>query len=1259
MNKKAQAGFEISLLIVSIFAFAFLIAIPTTNGASVISQPSACCEKISGKDAFCINAKESECDNSINSETNQKYKISPTSCESTSYCKQGTCYDSSEGICMENTPRRVCEENGGAWDQREIQELPQCQLGCCIISDQAAFVTLTRCKQLSSFFGVEIDYRKDISTEMQCIAQAQAQDMGACVYEQDAVRTCKFTTRKDCNAPEIAEGLDLEMTSEKRFYKDYLCSAEELNTDCARQSKTGCYNGDVYWLDSCGNRENVYFGENEKAKDESWNNGRVTEADKICRPSPDGKNVDCGNCEYLQGTRCAKYEKGLFSLKKPKYGDYYCQPTYCEEEGIQYKNGESWCVYDGAQGNGKDPVGSRHFRKICIDGEIHVEPCEDFRNEICIQDKVEIDDGTYSNAICRVNRWQDCVLVGNREDCENINRRDCIWKENVKGIGNLCVPNVPPGLKFWEEGDAQSICGAASRTIVVKYEKSNLLDSWDCIENCEFDPKKSDKGEPAVRALNGICTNLGDCGGYVNYAGKFTHDGYNWNSGGNKKFSPNSINILIQGVAKPSYIISVFAGFALFQLVKAGESGEAVKPSESEVCDDSIGVCDDSSIQNVIPIESEDTSPKNSWSDYAKMFGGGLFGGKGNSKSIPSTGLNPTAESGQDIAKNPEILSESKPYLKELGMSVFWAASAYGFGKQIGSKLGLNKGQSDALANALGGGTLMYSLLKSENVGNYMSNVETLGIGDGWKWLSSHSGYTSFGFSLLIFVLTYKDEKTQTIVFTCQPWQAPTSGQDCEKCNIEDLPCSEYRCRSLGQSCEIVNKGTADEKCTYVSPNDANPPKITTNEDSLSEGYEYTPRKTSSPPGPGFRIEKVNGNCISAFTSIEFGVDTDEPAQCKIDIEHKTKFEDMTYWLGENNLYLYNHTQHFALPGPSAYSNNSLIMKNDGETILFIRCRDKKGNENSAEYAVEFCVDPTPDSTAPKIMATSISNNGCVAENSNYANVEFYVNEPSECKWSHEDKSYDNMENNMRCDTNLYEINALDLYTCKANLTGIGRESNNFYIRCKDQPGAPDNDGNRNMESFKFALKGSNALKMQNLQPNGTISAGVDPAPVYLNAETLFGCSEGKAYCYYATEDKPENYIQFFETNDIVHKQRLDLSTGNYTYYIKCVDEGGNLAKESTTFRVEVQTGAPLVARVYEEDNMLKIRTVRKSECAYSLDNCDFSFAEGTQMPYANSTDHVAEWKEDKTYYIKCRDEFMNEPSDCSIVVRPSKLNEE
>ncbi|MAH47992.1 hypothetical protein CMI37_19375, partial [Candidatus Pacearchaeota archaeon] len=530
------------------------------------------------------------------------------------------------------------------------------------------------------------------------------------------------------------------------------------------------------------------------------------------------------------------------------------------------------------------------------------------------------------------------------------------------------------------------------------------------------------------------------------------------------------------------------------------------------------------------------------------------------------------------------------------------------------------------------------------------------------SWLGANAGLVNLavtvGVALLVYHLLAKDESTEVVQFKCLGWQAPGGGNKCEECNDPDLPCSEYRCKSLGQGCDLVNPGTDKKQCINLNPRDTNPPIITPNKNELTVGYEYS-NVRPNPPNAGLKIlnPEVSDGCVKAFTPLKFGVDTDEPAQCKIDIEHKTSFEEMTHWMGGVNLYLYNHTEQLLLPGPDAFGNGSIILENDKDMTLFIRCMDKLGNTNEADYSIGFCVDATPDSTAPQIKATSINNGGCVAADTDSAEVEFYVNEPVECSWSPVDQDYDSMDNSMACTNQIYELNALQLYTCKTTLTGVARDDTKFYVRCKDQPGKAENERNENKQSYEFSLRGSSDLMIKNLQPNGTIYGSVNPAPVELYTETMFGCDSGKAICYYSDSGDEGDYIMFYDTDkeDGIHTQRLDLGDGSHTYHYKCVDSGGNAAIESTTFNLEIDTNAPVVARVYEEDAMLKIVTVRNSECAYSLDNCDFAFAEGSDMPYANSTVHVTEWNEDKTYYIKCRDQFKNEEADCSIIVRPTR----
>jgi len=181
-------------------------------------------------------------------------------------------------------------------------------------------------------------------------------------------------------------------------------------------------------------------------------------------------------------------------------------------------------------------------------------------------------------------------------------------------------------------------------------------------------------------------------------------------------------------------------------------------------------------------------------------------------------------------------------------------------------------------------------------------------------------------------------------------------------------------------------------------------------------------------------------------------------------------------------------------------------------------------------------------------------------------------------------------------------------------------------------------------------------LKLKTVEPNETIYGVIRPTPVELYAETLFGCEDNKAICYYSVTGAANSFVQFFDTDkaDGVHTQRLDLNDGTYTYYVRCVDSGGNVANTTTTFKVNIDTNAPVVARAYEEEGYLKIVTPLNSECVYNSESCDYLFNEGTSMPYANSTTHVTEWFPDKKYFIKCRDQYRSEPVDCSLVVRPT-----
>ena len=444
-----------------IFAGFFLVLV--LAGMVCAVEVTHCCERTTDG-AWCQNTESENCADG--------YRSVPASCEATSYCKLGCCYDSQEGTCMENTPQKVCEDSNGVWEDGADCDIPQCTLGCCLIGDQAAFVTQTRCKRLSSLYGLEIDYRTTIGSEMQCILSTVSEIEGACVFEKEYEKTCLFVTKKECNEMETSSGV-----SNVEFHQDYLCSSEELGADCGPTEKTTCVKGrdEVYFVDSCGNLANVY--DSSKINDkEYWS--KIYEKSESCNPYvSNADSASCGNCDYYLGSTCKSYERSE-DKKRPLYGDNICRDLSCEYQGKTYQHGETWCA--DAPGTDDNSPGSRYFRLVCYNGDVSVEPCADYRQEYCLESEI---DG-FRTAGCVVNKWEN--------------------SENT---------DVPPGLEFWNaDGSAQSICSQADEICEVTYEKK-LTGDKKCVENCECLDASWQQEKMAE------CNALGDCGSKSNYLG--------------------------------------------------------------------------------------------------------------------------------------------------------------------------------------------------------------------------------------------------------------------------------------------------------------------------------------------------------------------------------------------------------------------------------------------------------------------------------------------------------------------------------------------------------------------------------------------------------------------------------------------------------------------------------------------------------------------------------------------------------------------
>ncbi len=623
-------------------------------------------------------------------------------------------------------------------------------------------------------------------------------------------------------------------------------------------------------------------------------------------------------------------------------------------------------------------------------------------------------------------------------------------------------------------------------------------------------------------------------------------------------------------------------------------------------------------------------------------------------KTVNPEGAKKLANYGKSLEKKHPGAGIGTEVILENAMTI---GAMFGVGYMIGGFIGGNA--NIALGTALSATTFIWQAAK----GKWGTPLE----GITKKLTFGHAGIGGVIIGAIIFVIMYKKTSIEKVEFNCQPYQPPIGGRDCELCNEIQGGCSEYRCKSLGQACELLNAGTKDEKCTWVNPRDVNSPMIKIGK--LLSGYKWTPDTAVRPPATGVVINQTDDSCVEAFTPLEFQIITNEPAQCKIDYNltlGKNAFDEMSYYVGGSNLFDYNHTETMSLPGPDAINKIAPELENDGTYTLYIRCQDANGNFNDDAFSVRFCVKPGPDTTPPRIEAVNVPSNSPINYNTTILDLEVYVNEPAECKWSREDRTFDNMEYSMSCATNVWEMNNKNVYTCLVTLTGIeNRKTNSYYFRCKDQPvGVEESDRNINTQSYLYNIMGTQPLNILEVGPNETIRGSTDTIPVFLEVKTDNGYKNGEAICeYYNDEDNnaPENdedYIEFAETGGNKHKQRQDLAEESYTYYFKCVDLGGNAAYDLTTFGVETDRQGPVVVRVYKEGRELKIITNEEAECSYSNKDCNFEIDGGIQMSSYDDEAHTGDWKTTQNYYIRCKDEYDNQPdpNTCSIIVRPYEV---
>ena len=1191
--------FQLFLLITFSFAVSYLLDKAYVSAATS-SSVSTCL--MSNNNDICQEYSSDVCDSECTS------SCIPSARDQVSECQLGSCLDESQGLCSLNVPKKTCEDSNGKWINDPNGNAPECKKGCCILGDQTIFTTSQRCSIESGLRGLSTIFKPEIESEINCISLSESQEKGACVYEssdQIEKNTCKFLTKSDCKE------------SNGNFYSGILCSNPDLNTNCERQSFTQCVQNkdEIYWFDSCGNPENIYDANKEK----SYNSGKVLSKEESCQ-IPDSENnkfslyqETCGNCNYLLGSRCGD-KTSSESLSDPLQS-FVCRDLSCiDANGKKRSHGESWCEYQGSTGvednQATDTPGSIHFRKTCVNGNIETESCGDYRNKICVETQTPLPSGDkFSSAACRTNLWQQCLSYNgdgkiNEEKC--ITNPDCFVKEvyvTDKFKFNYCVPKYSEGFDLYSNPDgAQSICNIGTQTC--KYIKVKSLFSSTTI-NAECLTDKF------TTQMNDFCTSLGDCGGSVNYIGQYS-DSYEIENAPELSQSYISKIAKFAEVKKGQYIEAPDLNSYYGSLGIPGWLGTATSP------------------------EGQADELFKSASMVSGVMGIAILG-------AAKLGLIPSAIPVLGpVMQGEAALAPIVPALTAVAGALAGAAIAVGVVTLLMQLTGAGKYMSEAEA---------YAIIGLAAVAGALIGLKVVGVAIGIGFTLGIIGLV-IAIVLIILEAIFGGKKEIDVTFTCKPWQPPIGGDDCSKCGEGQL-CSKYSCESLGTACELINEGTENQECTSISKDDASPPVISAITDKLPEGYSYETFEN----GIKIKSSEEDGCIKETYTEIPFGISLDEPSQCGMTNIPGQTYDQMYDFSGES-LFLKEHYSPIYLPSLESLGLEKYDPNIRADFSLYVKCRDRLGNENPKDYSINFCIKQGTD-IVPAIITGKSPNLEYVSYEASEQNITLFTNEPAECKFSLIDKEYTEMENEMSCLTDLYE-KTLNGWPCTSSFPIIGNQSN-YYVRCLDQPWLLTNDSKRNsnQQSFVLELKRSiSPLVISKATPdNQVLSFSTTPVSIEVNVETSGGL-DGTSRCYYYW--KNGTGIEFYQgawTSN--HKQVFEsVSSGKIVLPIMCEDKSGNRAEKSLSFEIKADSEAPLISRAYSEGNSLLIITNEPAECSYktsivySTDNCNFDFSEGEQISGLSLSHSISEFS--NYYYVKCKDKFGNTPGGCSIILKKS-----
>ena len=1127
------------------------------------------------RDSNCVTGKKL---NNI-----EEYGVTAISCESTIYCQPGTCI-SSDGVCKQNVEREVCKSQNGLFVSKPIDQVSECKVGCCDLPNGASLTSKSQCAaKIREFPGIDLKnvFKPDIIDQDQCLQQSKSSEEGCCVLQD----SCQFITRASCNQ----NGQDTS------FYSGTLCSKPSLGCRVTPKQGTTCYNNKVYWIDSDDNRENIYDGD----FDPSWENENWRSSANLDLDVPDPSKNDfldqaskSGNCDYIVGTTCSDITDELKTKLNEKYKpnqvekiSKQCLDLNCKTElydkKISKQNGESWCEYQSQPGQGQDLVGSRHIINKCENGIVKRDFCGERRSEVCVQNDIPINGKKITAAKCVPNEFQVCLALNNDNLPENSNcglsfdEAKSMYEKTYNGKIGFSEGSNEDDLS--EENINDSPCG------IWLIGSSEDGDQSAGVKNAIYEGKATEFKECIVKTMckkvNCEERILGHC--YFNKEIGLCSPNVPPGSLGKENEQKYDLDFVYENKA-------IWIDEGIFRDWNCEENCQA-RTSEgyqpwSNYCSsrgdfglkfNAIGKKSpgEGSFSITGPFDVDyDAFDIGDPEDFTNPDDNLYMGVDGKPEFYPSsyqtTDIQPLTQDFYTMFQFADILKSYKIDLSQVPVPERW----------------------NALWISLGSFSIIFISSLTYSAGFWVITPAffAAGIATGTLVAISIVSFLVIAIILIIFVILefLDDPEIDEVIYkyTCSAWIPPYGGDDCSRCNDKELfpQCDEYICKSLGQSCELINKDengpTGKEACVSRKV-DPNPPiikaasfitkdkfKLNPPDSGTLGGYELTE------PLPPFTPIKIGINIVNKDDKNDFAI-------CKIskfDLPYESSSgQQMTEFFSGNSLQLSEHIRMLKPASNALNPNEDIIELENGKiNTFYVRCVNAKGNSNLKSYYIRIPVQAGPDTAPPVITQFDPLQNSPIKYNLEKIRVNIYVDENSElikdesqnldkaiggCKYSTiETDNFDSMTNLISCAKN--KIKDIDKYICTTELQLKPNQDNKFYFACRDA------SKNTYPGNQPYILRSTQQpLKISQTGPNGDVFS----ADITLTAATEGGSDNGKSKCYYSQQNAFSSQgLIFRQTDSDQHSTLLpSLRQEEYKFYIWCRDAAGNEDNKEINFK--------------------------------------------------------------------------------------------